>query len=124
LPTNLLGGCALGGINTYTGPFVVGNPDFKFRVTGADPAALVLLNLGLPSGGLICGLCTFTNPVALQLIANVGGVAESAFPVPCDPSLVNFQLESQWLSFGTAFSPCPLVASLSGSNRLLFTLGN
>lgn len=124
-PTNLLGGCALGGTNTFTGGgFVIGNPDFRFRVTGADPAALLFLSLGLPSGGLICGPCTFTSPLSLQLTTNVGGIAESAFPLPCDPSLASFQLESQWISFGTAFSPCPLLAGVSGSNRLLFTLTN
>jgi hypothetical protein len=124
-PTNLLGGCALGGTNTTTGgPFVIGNPNFAFRVTGADPAALLFLNLGLPSGGLLCGSCTYTNPIGLELKTNVGGTATSVFALPCDPSLVNFQLESQWISFGTAFTPCPLLAGISASNRLLFTLSN
>ncbi len=124
-PTNLLGGCALGGTNTTTGgAFVIGNPNFAFRVTGADPAALLFLNLGLPSGGLICGSCTYTNPVALELKTNVGGTANSVFALPCDPVLVNFQMESQWLSFGTAFTPCPLLGGVSASNRLLFTMTN
>jgi hypothetical protein len=124
-PTNLLGGCALGGTNTTTGgPFVIGNPNFAFRVTGADPAALLFLNLGLPSGGLLCGSCTYTNPIGLELKANVGGTATSVFALPCDPALVTFQMESQWISFGTAFSPCPLLAGVSASNRLLFTLSN
>jgi hypothetical protein len=124
-PTNLLGGCALGGTNTFTGgPFVTGNPNFKLRVTGADPAALLVLNLGLPSGGLICGSCTATNPLILEAKINVAGTAESAFVVPCDPAFVGFQMESQWISFGTAFTPCPLFTGASLSNRLLFTLGN
>ena len=124
-PTNLLGGCALGGTNTTTGgAFVIGNPNFAFRVTGADPAALLFLNLGLPSGGLLCGGCTYTNPIALELKTNSAGTATSVFALPCDPALVNFQMESQWLSFGTAFTPCPLLGGVSASNRLLFTLSN
>ena len=124
-PVNLLGGCALGGTNTSVGgAFAIGNPNFTFRVTGADPAAFLFLNLGLPSGGLICGSCTFTNPLALELQANVGGTASFVFALPCDPAVVNFQLESQWISFGTAFSPCPLLGGVSASNRLLFTLTN
>jgi len=124
-PTNLLGGCALGGTNTTTGgAFVIGNPNFASRVTGADPAALLFLNLGLPSGGLICGSRTYTNPVGLELKTNIAGTATSVFALPCDPALVNFQLESQWIAFGTAFTPCPLLGGVSASNRLLFTLSN
>lgn len=124
-PVNLLGGCALGGTNTTTGGgFVIGNPNFAFRVTGADPAALLFLNVGLPSGGLICGSCVYTNPVALDLKTNVAGTATSVFALPCDPALVSFQMESQWISFGTAFTPCPLLGGVSASNRLLFTLSN
>lgn len=62
--------------------------------------------------------------LALELQANVGGTASFVFALPCDPAVVNFQLESQWIRFGTAFSPCPLLGGVSASNRLLFTLTN
>ena len=61
---------------------------------------------------------------SLELKTNVSGTATSLFALPCDPSLVSFQMESQWISIGTAFTPCPLLGGASASNRLLFTLTN
>lgn len=124
-PTNLLGGCALGGTNTFVnGPFVVGNPAFRFRVTGGDPAALMFLSLGFPSAGLLCGGCTATNSISIEFRLNSAGTSEAAFAIPCSPAYSGMQLESQWVSVGTAFSPCPLYPGLAMSNRLLFTLTN
>lgn len=122
--TNVGGACALGGTNGSSGgPFVLGNSSFAFRVTGADPNALLFLSLGFPSGGISCGLCALTNPLAFQFKVNTNGASTSPFPIPCDPAFAGTNFEWQWVSFLTAFNPCPNAPGLSASNRLQATIG-
>lgn len=121
---DLGGSCGNGGISGTTGgPFVIGNRDFAFRVTGADPGALLLVNLGLPSPGFACGSCVLTLPTVLEIRPNVAGTATSPLVVPCDPAVAGFQIESQWLSLLGVATTCPLLPGLSASGRLLVTLG-
>ena len=123
--TNVGGGCGLGGnVGTSGGPFVVGNSSFALTVSGADPAAILFLSIGFPGTGLFCGSCTLTNPLAFEFKVNVAGSASSPYPVPCEPSFVGLSLETQWVSFNTAFSPCPTAPGLSASQRLRMTLGS
>ena len=123
--SNVGGGCGLGGnVGTSGGPFVVGNSSFTFTVSGADPAAVMFLSIGFPSAGLFCCSCTVTNAVAFAFKVNVAGSASSPYPVPCDPSFVGLCLETQWVSFNTAFNPCPSAPGLSASQRLRVTMGS
>lgn len=122
-PVNVGGQCGQGGAIGTTSVASVGNPVFAFELTNGDPTALHLLNLGMPTLGIACGPCVLTNPTILSF-AGGGGTATSTFPIPCTPSLVNLQFEAQWLSLIAGLSPCPLVADLSASNRLLITVGN
>ncbi len=123
--TNVGGGCGLGGnVGTSGGPFVVGNSSFAFTVSGADPAAVLFLSIGFPGAGLFCGTCTLTDPLVFGFKVNVGGSATSPYPVPCEPAFVGLGLETQWVSFNTAFSPCPSAPGLSASQRLRVTMGS
>ena len=122
-PVNIGGQCGQGGTIGTTSVASVGNSVFAVELTNGDPTALHLLSLGMPTLGIACGPCVLTNPISLGF-AGGGGTATSTFPIPCTPSLVNLQFEAQWLSLIAGVSPCPLVADLSASNRLLITVGN
>ncbi|MCU0863243.1 MAG: hypothetical protein MUC36_05605 [Planctomycetes bacterium] len=117
-PVVLSPSCPGGGTAGTNGPFALGNAGFRFTLSGGDPSAPLAL-LGLSAGGLApipCG-CTFVQSLQTIVATAVAGTAESAFAVPCDPLLLGFVLEYQWLLFGTAASPCPLLANVSGSDR-------
>jgi len=122
-PTVLGPGCGGGGGTAGTnGPFALGNTQFRFTLTGADPTAtwaILTMNTGEPP--VVCG-CTFTQPVVTFVVPPVGGNADFLFAVPCKASLLAIQLEYQWLSWGVAASPCPLVPNLVSSDRVLLTL--
>ena len=122
-PVNVGGACGLGGTAAATGESAIGNSAFGFTLSGADPAGLHLLSIGLPSLGLPCGPCVLTDFISLTF-AGSGGTATSTFAIPCAPSLFNFQFEAQWLSAFSTVTPCPLVAGLSASDRLLITVGH
>lgn len=121
---NLGGGCGLMGLHdTIGGGFAVGNPSFAFRATGVPAISLTFLSLAVPAPLVPCGPCVLVSPLVLSFVANPGtGIVTSTFAVPCDPIFVGFQVDSQWIAFGTTASPCPLFASLSASNALRSTL--
>lgn len=115
--------CSGGGTASTNGPFSPGNANFQFTLTGGDALAPFAL-LSLADGSTVpipCG-CTFTNPIAIYAMLNGAGSASYLFPVPCNPTLVGFTLEFQWLLWGAAASPCPLVPNLIASERKLLTL--
>lgn len=116
-----LAGCGTGGTaSTYGGTFQTGNAAFGFQVTGADPAALLILDFGFATPGLECGACVITAPVILVAAANTGGTGQIGFAVPSDPSYIGPTFEFQWLSFFTPVSPCPLLGSMSATARVRF----
>ncbi len=120
-PVVLGGGCGSGGVPAVSAPFVVGNADFHFLVSGLEPGALPLINLGFPGPPVPCGVCSILPPVILEAKPNVGGTASSLFAVPCDPTFAGFQLEFQWLSLFTTVNPCSLIDGLSMSDRVALT---
>jgi cytochrome c5 len=122
-PVHLGGACGNGGTPVITAPFVVGSAGFHFRATGLEPAATVLLSLGLPGPTLTCGGCALLSPVTADFVANLSGTATRSFSIPCDPAFVGFVLEFQWVSLLTSANPCPAVAGLSASERVRLTLG-
>jgi len=118
-------GCGNGGVaSTYGGAFQTGNTAFGFQLSGVDPTALVVLNLGFANPGFECGSCVVTIGIGLIGAPNVGGGATVAFPVPSDPSYIGPTFEFQWLSFDGAASPCPLFPGWSASGRVRFSAVN
>lgn len=114
--------CPGGGTASMSGPFVLGNQGFRFTVSGADPTAPFAL-LALADGNttpVSCG-CTFTQSLVLYAVAANLGTAEFPFPLQCNPLLLGFQLEYQWIMLGGTTSPCP-VLPLTGSERVLLTV--
>jgi hypothetical protein len=125
-PITLAPSCGNGGTAGSTGgSFQLGNAAFRFAVTGLPAAALPLLSLSLPGAPPpVCGPCVIPPPVVLQLEANLGGTASSAFALPCDGGLLGFTVDSQWLSLVAGAAPCPLVPDVVASSLVRFTLGD
>lgn len=122
-PVQLSPGCSGGGSLTANGPFALGNESFAFLLNGGDPTAPFAV-LGLTDGSttpVTCG-CTFTQSLATMLALPTAGSAQMPFALPCNPTLVGFQLEVQWFLVGGTVSPCGLVQGFTGSNRLRFTV--
>lgn len=123
--TNIAPGCGLGGTAGTNGPCAVGNTDFAFTLTGADPSApLVLLSLALPTTtSFFCGPCTLLPPLVLETLTPVGGAAQRALPIPPDNTLVNAAFRAQWLpAFGQP-GPCSTFGFLSASNLIQVDIG-
>jgi hypothetical protein len=128
-PQNLGGSC-LGNscIGTlpcgYTqGAFAPGNQTFQIRLQYADPSApLALLNLSDGSQAPIaCGPCNLMLPLVTQVLPNTpnpNGDLIFTWPLPFNYNALGFQLEFQWVMFGTASSPCPLVPNVVAYNRV------
>lgn len=117
-------GCGLGGTISVTGPFAIGNLDFRVDLTGADPATGPLfLSLGAPGATFPCGGCTLVNPLVAVPVPSNNGNASLPLPVPCGIPPVPFVFEFQWVAFGSWVSACQAVPILSVSDRLQATLG-
>lgn len=54
---------------------------------------------------------------------NGGGIFNVCFPIPCLPSLVGAQLETQWTMLDPTQAPRPLLPGLSVTPRLQLTIG-
>ncbi len=124
-PISVGAGCGPGGVASVSGPFSMGNPDFKFTVSGADPATQVfgfLLNLAGPPLPQ-CGSCTFTDPIAIFFVApSAAGEAEFPFPLPCDRSFTGTNMEFQWVAIGGHTArPCPMARRVAASDRVRLT---
>jgi hypothetical protein len=122
--TTVANGCGVGASAGTNGPCGLGNPNFAFTCTNADPAApFVLLSLAFPTSPLPCGPCALLAPTILETILPQAGAASRALPIPPDSALLNAQLLSQWLpAFGVP-GPCPTFPFLSASNILQVTIG-
>jgi hypothetical protein len=116
--------CGLGGTAGTAGPFALGNDDFQFTLTGADPSAvLCFFALGFPSASSSCGACQFMQPVITELRPFAAGSASRPFPAPAAPAFLGIGLEAQWVTLLGASSPCPTVPGLAASSRIVVTLG-
>jgi hypothetical protein len=125
-PVNLGGSC-LGNSCTsllpcgYTqGAFAPGNQTFQIRLQYQDQTApFALLNLSDSSQAPIgCGPCNLMLPLVTQVVPNAPGELSYTWALPFNYSLVGFQLEFQWVMFGTTTSPCPLVPNVVAYNRV------
>lgn len=122
-PATLSSGCGGGGTAATSGPFAPGNTTFQFTLSGGDPTALfALLSIGDGSTTpLACG-CMLTNPLVTHAFVSAAGSASHQLPLPCNAQLLGATLEFQWLLWGAAASPCPLLPNLVASDRKLVTL--
>lgn len=122
-PVVLSPSCVGGGTAGTNGPFSPGNAAFRFTLSGGDPVAPFAILL-LSAGNLApvtCG-CTFTQSLASFAMPAVAGSAEHLFPLPPAPTLLGFELEYQWLLFGSAVSPCALLPNITVSDRVRLTM--
>ncbi|MCU0864352.1 MAG: hypothetical protein MUC36_11200 [Planctomycetes bacterium] len=128
-PVNLGGSCVGNSCTSlspcgYTqGAFAPGNQTFQIRLQYADPSApLALLNLSDGSQPPIsCGPCNLMLPLATQVLPNTpnpNGDLIFTWPLPFNFQALGFQLEFQWVMFGTETSPCPLVPNVVAYNRV------
>lgn len=125
-PVNLGGSC-LGNSCTsllpcgYTqGAFAPGNQTFQIRLQYQDQSApFALLNLSDSSQAPIgCGPCNLMLPLVTVVVPNAPGELAVTWPLPFQFSALGFQLEFQWVMFGTTSSPCPLLPNIVAYNRV------
>jgi hypothetical protein len=122
--TNVGGGCGRRTSMSPNGPIAIANPGLAFRVDGVAGVLAVYLAVGIPAAApLPCGTCQVTVPLAMLPAQLAGDRAEAHLGIGCEPTLVGAALELQAWILGTAESPCPLVASLSFSDRHVATIG-
>ena len=82
-----------------------------------------LFNFAPPGAPAPCGTCVWT-PLSVTLMPpNGGGIFNVYFPIPCLPSLVGAQFETQWTMLDPTQAPCPLLPGLSVTPRLQLTIG-
>jgi len=121
---NLGGGCGGGGAQSFSANPSIGRNRFACTLSGLPPTALLtVFNLAPLGGSLGCGPCTWTPfsfTVALPLI---GGGAEVAFAIPCQPGLIGVAMETQWTSLDPSQAPCPFASGFVLSDRSLLTFG-
>ncbi len=123
--TNRGGGCGVAGTFTTSGPWALGAPDFRFQLQGSG-GSLAILNvaLGANPATIPCGTCVLM-PADVQLASApiTSGSARFETSVFCDPALLGSELSAQWLVMTAGSSPCPLVAGIAVSDRLVLRLG-
>jgi|688.fasta_scaffold87923_1 hypothetical protein len=125
-PVNLGGSCVGSSCTSLLpcgftqGAFAPGNQTFRIRLSGQEQTApLALLNLAV--GGqapIACGPCQLLVPLASQVMPNAPGDLVYTWPLPFNYAALGFQLEFQWVMFGSNASPCPLLPNLVAYNRV------
>ncbi len=122
--TMLAPACGIGGLTGVNGPCALGNTNFAFTMTNADPSApVVLLSLASNSTPIPCGPCSLLPPLVLETITPTAGSAFRTVPIPGSQSLLGATLQAQWLpAFGVS-GPCPLFPFLSTTTIIQVTVG-
>jgi Galactose oxidase, central domain len=96
-------GCAgSAGIPTLTadGPPILGNQEFRIRIDSANPNSSTLIGLALKPWNVAIGSCTLFldlsfPPILFAGRSNGAGTLHVALPIPFNPALRGFPLESQ-----------------------------
>ncbi len=125
-PVNLGGSCVgnscigLSPCGYTQGAFAPGNQTFQIRLQYQDQSApFALLNLSDSSQAPIgCGPCNLMLPLVTLVVPNAPGELAVTWPLPFQFSALGFQLEFQWVMFGTTSSPCPLLPNVVAYNRV------
>lgn len=123
------GGCGVGGsIGTSGGNFALGNTNFKVTLDGASPTAPLAIFLANTSGGpvnVLCGPgCGFITPDLSFTVNMPGGAAEFPIALPCNVSLLGWQLGAQWAVLDLVPTGCFILPELHFSDAIRMTLGN
>ncbi|MEM7201360.1 MAG: hypothetical protein AAF628_13910 [Planctomycetota bacterium] len=123
--TDLGGACGPGGVAGTNGPAAIGNPNFAFTLTGADPtASIAVVVLAAPGPRLPCGPCQVTLPIAqAPRLTGPPGSASLPLALPCDLTLLGGQIQFQWWAVFSSASPCQLLPTASLSNSVVATIG-
>ncbi|MCB9876852.1 MAG: hypothetical protein H6835_04535 [Planctomycetes bacterium] len=121
----LSGGCGAAGSQSIPHPPAIGASQFTSALASAPPTALLsVFNLSPAGvGTLQCGSCVWVPFSVTATLPLVGGAASISFPIPCQPTLIGAQLETQWTTFDPTQASCPLVPGLVLSNIALLTFG-
>jgi hypothetical protein len=123
--TNVGGGCGNGGTQAFSHEPGIGSSGLACTVSGLPPTALAtIFNFAAPGNAFVCGTCIW-SPFSVTLTPPiVGGQATVQFPIPCLPTLIGSQFETQWTTVDLTQAPCPLVSGVVLTDRLLMTIGN
>lgn len=122
-PTTLWNGCGSATTLSADGTFTLGSNGFQFRVQCSDPQAVIgLFSLGVTGGSLACGGCTFVAPTVLGAGVLVAGQTTYPLAIPCNATLLGFQLDAQGAVLGAVNNLCPLVPQASASTAYRYTL--
>ena len=106
------------------GPCALGNSNFAFTMSNADPSApLVLLSLALTATPIPCGPCSLLPGVVVETITPSAGSASRTVPIPGSQSLLGATLQAQWLPAVGVPGPCSLFPFLSTTTILQATIG-
>ena len=117
-------GCGTPGTWSVNGPAAIGNGDFQFQLTGADPATtLAIFTVNIPRPPIACGTCNIIPGFMSASVPYNGSFAAMQLPIPSNEGLVGGRLQMQWIMIGGSQSPCPLVSNLSVGSRVNVTIG-
>jgi hypothetical protein len=102
----------------------IGSTAMRVRLYNFPSSVIAaLFNFAPPGAPAPCGACVWT-PLSVTLMPpNGGGIFNVYFPIPCLPSLVGAQFETQWTMLDPTQAPCPLLPGLSVTRRLQLTIG-
>ncbi len=122
-PIQIVGpGCGPGGNISATGPSAFGNRDFGVQVQGVG-GSVATLSVGSPQTPFPCGACDILSGFAQIPLTLNGGAGTLPIPLQCDPSLDGVVVDMQWISLFNTQPDCPIVPSLSVSDRMRVEVG-
>lgn len=121
---NMGGGCGNGGMQNADPP-AAGESLVHNSVTNLPATALLtVFNLAGAAPPVTCGACSWL-PFAFTAVLPVSSFQSASlqYTVPCKPSLVGVQFETQWTTFDPGAAPCAIAPSFSLTDRYLHTIG-
>ncbi|HEX5050337.1 MAG TPA: hypothetical protein VFZ65_01065 [Planctomycetota bacterium] len=121
---DLGGGCGNAGAVSFNHAPGIGSGAFYCYLQGLPPTTLAaIFNFAPVAATVACGPCVWT-PFSITLAPPIAGNYTSVtFAIPCLPSLVGSQFETQWTTVDLSQAPCPAFPGLALSARTLLTIG-
>ena len=123
--TNLGGGCGGSGNPTFSHLPGIGSSGLVCSISGLPPTAVLTLFNFVPASSMFpCGPCVWA-PLTITLTPPLlFGTASVEFPIPCLPSLVGSNFDTQWTTIDFTQTPCSLLPGLVVSDITRMTIGN